>query len=166
MAEQQGDGSDGQFGEPAGRDLGHSGQSLPAVRLLVACKQPRERQSLKALLTALRWSDPSLPAQAIEIVGEAHVGLHAVEQVQALQPHVVLLDLPTPASAHCEPTSGWEMNGLSTIRTIKARWPAVRVVVLTLYATDRAAALLAGADVFLLKGCAMSELLDAVVPPQ
>ena len=35
-----------------------------------------------------------------------------------------------------------------------------RVVVLTMYATDRSAVLQAGADAFLLKGCPTRELLD------
>jgi DNA-binding NarL/FixJ family response regulator len=38
------------------------------------------------------------------------------------------------------------------------------VVVLTMYATDRAAALASGADAFLLKGCPTAELLEAVMP--
>ena len=47
---------------------------------------------------------------------------------------------------------------------IKSRWPATRIVVLTLFATDRASVLSAGADAFLLKGCPTSELLEAVMP--
>ena len=47
---------------------------------------------------------------------------------------------------------------------IKRDWPAIRIVVLTMFATDRTSALTAGADTFLLKGCPTSELLDAVMP--
>lgn len=57
-----------------------------------------------------------------------------------------------------------KLDGLATIRMIKSRWPTVRIVVLTMYATDRSAVLQAGADAFLLKGCPTSDLLDAVMP--
>jgi DNA-binding NarL/FixJ family response regulator len=150
--------------QPIGMNTASSGNSLACVRLLIADDQPRVRQSLEALLTALRWSTPSRTEIPIEIVGEADDGQQAVEQVQALHPDVVVLDLPTHDSANRELISGSKLDGLAAIRTIKSRWPAVRVVVLTMYATDRAAVLLAGADAFLLKGCPTSELLDAVMP--
>ncbi len=141
-----------------------SGNGLTCLRLLIADDQPRVRHSLEALLTALHWSVPSRTGIPIKIVGEADDGQRAVEQVQTLQPDVVVLDLPTHRSANPIPVSGPELDGLAAIRTIKSRWPAVRVVVLTIYATDRLAFLQAGADAFLLKGCPTSELLDAVMP--
>lgn len=141
-----------------------SDESIACVRLLIADGQPRVRQSLEALLTALHWSTPSRTEVAIEIVGEADNGQHVVEQVQALHPDVVVLDLPTHDSATRMSIAGSKMDGLAAIRTIKSRWPAVRIVVLTMYATDRSAVLLAGADAFLLKGCPTSELLEAVLP--
>lgn len=150
--------------QPTGNITGSSGNSVACIRLLIADDQPRVRQSLEALLTALRWSTPSRTEIQIEIVGEADDGQQAVEQVQALHPDVVVLDLPTHDSANRVSISGSKLDGLAAIRTIKSRWPAVRVVVLTMYATDRSAVLLAGADAFLLKGCPTSELLDAVMP--
>ena len=142
---------------------GEGAGGLPCVRLLIADDQPRVRPSLAALLTALHWSTPSRSGIPIKIVGVANDGLQAVQQVQVLHPDVVVLDLPTHPSADQALLTGLRMDGLTTIRTIKRRWPLVRVVVLTLYATDRAAVLLAGADAFLLKGCPTSELLDAVM---
>jgi DNA-binding NarL/FixJ family response regulator len=141
-----------------------SGNNLACVRLLIADDQPRVRQSLEALLTALRWSTPSRTEIPIEIVGEADDGQQAVEQVQALHPDVVVLDLPTHNGANRVLIPGTKLDGLAAIRAIKSRWPSVRVVVLTMYATDRSAVLLAGADAFLLKGCPTSELLAAVMP--
>ena len=142
--------------------MGSSENSLASIRLLIADDQPRARQSLEALLTALRWNTPSRTEIPIEIVGEANGGQQAVEQVQALHPDVVVLDLPTHDSGYRVLISGPNLDGLAAIRTIKSRWPAVRIVVLTMYATDRALALAAGADAFLLKGCPTSELLKAV----
>lgn len=150
--------------QPPNRKMEGAGNRLVRLRLLIADDQPRVRQSLEALLTALHWSTPSPTPYPIDIVGEADDGQQLVEQVQALHPDVVVLDLPTHGSAQHLFVSGSKWDGLAAIRTIKSRWPAVRIVVLTMYATDRAAVLLAGADAFLLKGCPASELLDAVMP--
>ncbi len=145
------------------KNVGNSENSLACVRLLIADDQPRVGQSLEALLTALRWSTPSPIHIPIEIVGKADNGQTAVAQVQALHPDVVVLDLPTHDSAGQVFFAGSKLDGLAAIRTIKRQWPAIRIVVLTMYATDRAAVLLAGADAFLLKGCPTSELLAAVM---
>ena len=144
---------------------GAGGENIVCIRVLIADDQPRARRSLKALLTAMRWSTPShteQPAHAdffpVEIIGEAENGQQAVEQVWALHPDVVVMDLHPHAMFAPEP---WP-DGWAAIQMIKSRWPAVRIVVLTMYATDRTPALAAGADAFLLKGCPTSELLDAV----
>jgi len=55
------------------------------------------------------------------------------------------------------------MDGLEAIRLIKSQWPQIRIVLLAMYASHRSAALAAGADVFLLKGCPAQDLLDAIV---
>ena len=145
---------------------GAGGENIVCIRVLIADDQPRARRSLKALLTAMRWSTPSAagqPAHAaffpVEIVGEAENGPQAVEQAWALQPDVVVMDLHPHTASGPEPGQG----GWAAIEMIKSRWPAIRIVVLTMYATDRTPALAAGADAFLLKGCPTSELLDAVM---
>jgi DNA-binding NarL/FixJ family response regulator len=135
--------------------------------VLIVDDQPSARRSLRALLTALRWSTPERgqqPASAsifpVEVVGEAIDGLQAIAQVTALLPDVVVMDLQLHALATREP----RLDGVATIRSIKSGWPTTRVVVLTMYATARASVLAAGADAFLLKGCPTKELLDAVMP--
>ena len=136
--------------------------NIACVRVLIADDQPRARRSLRALLTAMRWSTPddtsptaSTACLPVEVVGEAENGQQAVEQVRTLRPEVVVMDLQLTESG---------VDGLTAIRMIKSLWPATRIVVLTMYATDRASALAAGADAFLLKGCPTQELLDAVIP--
>jgi DNA-binding NarL/FixJ family response regulator len=123
------------------------------TRVLIADDQLRARRSLEALLTAMRWSHNRCSESLIETVGEASDGQEAIDQVELLRPDVVVMELHMP-----------RLNGMTAIRTIKSRWPEVRVVVLTMYATDRAAALESGADAFLLKGCPTGELLDALIP--
>jgi DNA-binding NarL/FixJ family response regulator len=137
------------------------------IRVLIADDQPRARHSLKALLTAMRWSTLNCSGQPtpagffpVEVVGEAEDGQQAIEQVWALHPDVVVMDLKLHTNSDPEP----KLDGMAAIRMIKGRWPAIRIVVLTMYATDRAPVLAAGADAFLLKGCPTQELLDAVMP--
>jgi len=134
--------------------------------VLIADDQPSARRSLHALLTAMRWSAPGHPEQplpasffSVEVVGVAEDGQQTVEQVQALHPDVVVMDLHLHTVS--DPETG--MDGLATIRMIKGEWPATRIVVLTMYATSRASVLAAGADAFLLKGCSTKELMDAVL---
>jgi len=137
------------------------------IRVLIADDQPRARRSLTALLTAMRLSTPGRAGQPtaagffpIEVVGEAEDGPQAVKQVHALQPDVVVMDL----QPHTGSAPETRVDGMAAIQMIKREWPAIRIVVLTMYATDRASVLEAGADAFLLKGCPTGELLDAVMP--
>jgi len=132
--------------------------SLGAIvtRVLLVDDQPRARRSLQALLTAIHWSHgvhSEWGDGRVDTVGEANHGQDAIDQVALLHPDVVVMEWQMP-----------EPDSATTIRTMKSRWPEVRIIVLTLYATGRAAALEAGADVFLLKGCPTGELLAALIP--
>ena len=128
------------------------------VQVLIADNEVHIRRGLQALLAA--WPQ-------IEVVGVAANGVEAVQMVEKCQPDVALIDIPIPVLAlpalDGRPKSGAErMNALEAIRLIKSRWPQVRIVVLTMYTAHRAAALAAGADAFLLKGCPAQDLLDVI----
>ena len=114
-----------------------------SMRVLIADDRPRSRDGLRALLAT--WPE-------VEVVGEAADGQEAVRLVEECRADVVLMDVRMPA-----------MDGLEATRLIKDRWPEVKVVVLTMYATYRADALAAGADAFLVKGCPAEELLEAIL---
>ena len=106
----------------------------------------------------------------IEVVGMAANVVEAVQLVEKCRPDVALMDVPMPVIAlpalDDRPEHGTEgLDGLEAIRLIKSRWPQVRIVVLTMYTAHRAAALSAGADAFLLKGCPAQDLLEAIVSP-
>jgi DNA-binding NarL/FixJ family response regulator len=101
------------------------------IRILVADNQPRARQSMKALLAA--WSE-------VEEVCEAASGHEAVRLVEAFQPDVALIDVRMP-----------EMDGLEATRLIKAQWPQVKVILLSMYVEYETAAMAAGADAFVAK---------------
>jgi DNA-binding NarL/FixJ family response regulator len=123
------------------------------VRVLIADDQVHIRQGLQAVLAA--WPE-------INVVGVGASSADVAQLVAKCRPAVALMDLPMPGRG----LSGDEgEDGLETIRLIKSRWPQVRIVVLTMYTTHRVAALAAGADAFLLKGCAAEALRDALLQP-
>ena len=112
------------------------------TRVLIADDSVRARDGLRALLTT---------RPEIEVVGEASNGQDAVRLVAECRPDVVLMDLHMPV-----------LDGIQATLLIKQQWPAVTVVVLTMYAVDQSAALAAGADAFLIKGNAPDRLLAAL----
>jgi DNA-binding NarL/FixJ family response regulator len=113
------------------------------VRVLITDDSPQSREGLRALLAT--WPE-------VDVVGEASDGREAVRLVEERLPDVVLMDAHMPV-----------FDGVKATRLIKASWPGVRVVVLTLYPSYRADVMAAGADAFLLKGHPTRELLDAIV---
>ena len=102
------------------------------IQILVVDDQPRARRSLKALLAT--WPQ-------VEGIREAANGREAVGLVEEYRPDVVLMDARMP-----------EMDGLQATRFIKARWPQVKVIMLSMYADYLDEALAAGADAFVSKG--------------
>jgi two-component system response regulator DesR len=129
------------------------------VQVLIVDHEVHTRRGLQALLAA--WPQ-------IEVVGMAANGVEAVQLVEKCQPDVALMDIPMAVPALSSSPQRVEgsiesMDGLEAIRLIKSRWPQVRIVVLTMYTAHRAAALAAGADAFLLKGCPAEALQDAIL---
>ena len=89
----------------------------------------------------------------IEVVGEVDNGLDALHAVKRFTPDLVLMDLNMPI-----------MGGVEATRRIKASYPEVRVVVLTVSDLDKDLfeAVKAGADGYLLKSLGPDELAGAV----
>ena len=112
-------------------------------QVLIVDDRTQTREGLKALLAT---------APAVQVVGEAADGREAMHLIEARQPDVVLMDASMPV-----------MDGLEATRLIKAQWPQIKVIVLTIHTALRAEALTVGADVFLVKGCPAGELLAAIM---
>lgn len=117
---------------------------MTKIRILVADDHTVIRRGIVGLLN----TQPDM-----EVVCEAGTGREAVAQAEATSPDVALLDVAMP-----------DLNGLSATRTIKARMPAVQVLILTMH--DREdylfEALRAGASGYVLKGADTDDLLMAV----
>jgi DNA-binding NarL/FixJ family response regulator len=114
------------------------------IRIIIADDHPVVRDGLAAILS----TQPDF-----EIVGKAGTGLEAVQQVEALQPDVLLLDLEMP-----------EMDGVQTLRHLRETHAAVRAIVFTAFDTDEriVGAVQAGAQGYLLKGAPREEIFTAV----
>jgi DNA-binding NarL/FixJ family response regulator len=94
----------------------------------------------------------------IEVVGEAGDGSQALERISKLEtdgevPDVALMDLLMPV-----------MDGITAIREIKSRWPALEVVAITSFVEEAKvrAALEAGAAGYLLKDADADQVAQAI----
>ena len=89
----------------------------------------------------------------IRVVGQAGDGGEAVRQVEALHPHVVLMDVRMPG-----------MDGVAATREISARFPEVGVIILTTFDDDETVfdGLRAGARGYLLKDVSSEQMAEAV----
>src|SRR2546425_13237403 len=107
-----------------------------------------DNAQLRMLLRGIAAQEPDC-----HVVGEVKDGEEAMRLVQALRPDIVLLDLAMP-----------RVNGLESLRRIKAERPATTVIIVTVHAEDayRQAAADSGADAFLLKKALVTVLLPTV----
>jgi two-component system response regulator NreC len=114
------------------------------IRVLVADDHTIVRSGVRLLLEG----EPD-----IAVVGEALDGNEAIALAESLLPDVVLMDIAMPG-----------MDGLEATRHIKARWPEIDVLVLTMHRTDDYffEMLKAGASGYVLKGAQTDELIHAL----
>jgi DNA-binding NarL/FixJ family response regulator len=111
------------------------------LRVLVVDDHPAFR---RALTSALRL------VKDVEVAGEAGGGVAAAEQVEALEPDLVLMDLSMP-----------DLNGIDAMRRIHTKQPGLPVVILTAHADAgiEREARQAGASGFLAKGTPLDDIL-------
>jgi DNA-binding NarL/FixJ family response regulator len=114
------------------------------IRVVIADDHLLVREGLRSILAV---------ADDILLVGEARDGAEAIELAGTLSPEVMLMDLRMP-----------RVDGMEAIRQIKARHPAIEIVILTTYDDDAhiLQGLGAGARGYLLKDAGRNALFDAV----
>lgn len=115
-----------------------------SIRVLIADDHPVVRTGLALMLKY----EPDM-----EAVAEASNGHEAVELFRLHQPDVTLMDLRMP-----------QIEGVEAIATIRAEFPAARIILLTTYDGDEDIyrGLRAGAKGYLLKDASCDELLEAI----
>ena len=88
-----------------------------------------------------------------EVVGEASSAREALEQVAALEPDVVVMDIRLPGT-----------SGIEACEQIVDQHPDIKVIMLTSYAEDEMlfSAIRAGASGYVLKQIASEELVKAI----
>jgi DNA-binding NarL/FixJ family response regulator len=117
---------------------------MAPVRLLLADDHRIFRQGLCELIER---------KTAFEVVGEAATGREVLEQVNTLQPDIVLLDIQMP-----------ELDGVAVARQLAQSHPDVKIIMLTMYRQDQHLfeAIKAGARAYLLKDADAEELIDVI----
>lgn len=117
---------------------------MKRIQILLVEDQTLMRQGLRTLLELER---------DMQIVGEVADGEAAVAMALKLRPDVILMDVQMP-----------RLNGVEATKTLCARWPAARVIILTTFDRDDYVfeAVRAGALGYLLKDTPADQLVDIV----
>ena len=114
-----------------------------AIQIVVADDHPLLREGVVLSL---------VESGGFVVVGQAGNAEEAVSKVEAHMPDIVLLDVSMPGS------------GLKAAATISARFPAIKIVMLTISEADDdlLEALRAGARGYVLKGVSAAELIEVL----
>ncbi|MET4694534.1 two-component system response regulator NarL [Endozoicomonas lisbonensis] len=117
---------------------------MTKTRVLLIDDHPLLRKGLAQLIN---------DEDGLEVVGEASNGIEGIELADSLAPDLILLDLNMKG-----------MDGLETLKLMRARNIFIKVVVLTVseHKEDVAAMFRAGADGYLLKDMEPDDLLDNI----
>ncbi len=114
------------------------------IKIILADDHQIVRHGLRSLLAA----EPDM-----EVVGEADNGRAVVRLVHEKSPQVVIMDISMP-----------DLNGIEATRQIMAEAPGIKVIALSMHSDSLFVLNMfkAGASGYLLKDCALEELVKAV----
>ncbi|MBI3805151.1 MAG: response regulator transcription factor [Nitrospirae bacterium] len=114
------------------------------IKILIADDHTIVRQGMRRLLEGY----PDL-----EVVGESQDGDETVAAAERLAPELVIMDISMPG-----------FSGLEATRKIKKKYPAIKIVILTVHAEKEYIfqILQSGASGYLLKGSPIEELVTAI----
>ena len=114
------------------------------IKIVLADDHQIVRHGLRSLLSA----EPDM-----EVVGEADNGRAVIRLVQEHTPQVVIMDISMP-----------DLNGIEATRLILSETPGIKVIALSMHSDSLFVLNMfkAGASGYLLKDCALEELVKAV----
>lgn len=114
------------------------------IRIVLADDHMILRKGLRSLLEA---------EKQVEIVGEGENGNDVVRLADKLDPDIIVMDISMP-----------KMNGVEATKRVKKRHPNIKVIILSRHREEEFIfqALNAGADGYLVKESAPSELISAI----
>ena len=117
---------------------------VPAIRVFLLDDHEIVRRGIADLISA---------APDLQLVGEAGTAAQALARIPGARPHVAILDARLP-----------DGSGIDVCRDIRSADPDIHCLILTSYDDDEAlfAAVMAGADGYLLKEIRGSSLVDAI----
>ncbi|CAD5264547.1 MULTISPECIES: response regulator transcription factor [unclassified Imperialibacter] len=117
---------------------------MPAIRVVLADDHEIVRNGIKILLES---------EGDLEVVGEASDGQEALDKCKSKQPDILIVDINMP-----------KMNGIETIRQLKAYSPSTKALVLSMHEDEEyiLQSVEMGATGYLLKGSNKQEFLKAI----
>jgi two-component system response regulator NreC len=115
-----------------------------SIKVVLADNHQLVRQGLALLLE----EEPGM-----QVVGEAGDCATTIELIEELSPHVVIIDICLP-----------DTNGVEATRRIAAQFPQVKIIAVSMHSDSLFVLnmLNAGASGYLLKDCALEELIRAI----
>ncbi len=115
-----------------------------SIQVLIADDHSVVREGLRRVLE---------DTEDIRVVGEARDGVEAVHQAERLRPQVILMDIAMP-----------NLSGMDATRDIKAGYPDVAVVFLTMHESEQyfLEALRSGAEGYVPKSALAEDVVDAI----
>lgn len=116
---------------------------LNEIQMLIVDDDPLVRRSLRMLFEL----------NNINVIGESVNGEEAVKAVEALRPSMVLMDVNMP-----------KMDGIQSLKTIKAKYPETQVIILTVHNQHEKViqAIRDGCSAYVLKDSSPEQLLEIV----
>jgi DNA-binding NarL/FixJ family response regulator len=117
---------------------------MSIIKILIADDQSLIRDGLKTVLEL---------EKDFEVVGTAKNGIEACKMTEKLNPDILLLDIRMP-----------EMDGVESIKVIKRKCPATKVIMLTTFNDDEyiIEALANEANGYILKDIEIDNLIEAI----
>jgi len=114
------------------------------IRVALVDDHSLVRDGIKALLAVMA---------PLEVVGEAESGAQAIEMVGRCKPDLLLVDI-----------SLRDMNGLELTRVLRSQYPALKVLILSMYDNNEyvSESVRAGASGYVLKNSPSREIIAAI----